>query len=349
MQKNKPDPKNPEYREENGLIHVNNNDPGYSRRRFGRGFIYFGENGEKITDPGILERIRNIGIPPVWKNVWICKSENGYLQATGIDIKKRKQYLYHESWTEYQQNSKFRKIIKFAHSLPAIRQTIHQHLGKRGWPKEKVLALMVGILDEAYLRIGNRQYYQLHGTYGLSTLRRKNLEMNGREIIFKYKGKSQKYRKVKIRNPRFKRLIKQCSELKGYEVFRYVDESGKTVPVDSSDVNFYLKEITGEDFTSKNFRTWGGTVLAVKKFPSAMEKTATNKRLKLRRAIVKEVADELNNTIAVCEKYYIHPAVLDTLSEGNFDPTRFSLKDIPEDLDDDEKLAFAIIQKSQRK
>lgn len=337
------------YKEAIGLIHVNNVDPGFSRRKYGRGFIYYDENRKKITNPGILGRIREIGIPPVWKNVWICKSKKGYLQATGIDPKNRKQYLYHETWSEYKQHSKFRKIIKFARALPLIRNTIKSHLRKKGWPKEKVLALIVGILNETYLRIGNRHYLELHGTHGLTTLRRRNLDMNGHQIIFKYRAKSQKYIKVKIRNPRFNRLIRECSELQGYEVFRYIDVTGKTVPVDSADVNAYLQEITGEDFTSKNFRTWGGTVLAVKKFPVALKKVLENKRLKLSRAIVQEVATELNNTIAVCEKYYIHPDVLDTLAGGKFDPELFSLKETPEELSPAEKIALSIILGKRKK
>ncbi|MBR9999593.1 MAG: DNA topoisomerase IB [Cyclobacteriaceae bacterium] len=334
----------PEYKEAIGLIHVSHDDPGFTRQKCGRGFIYFDEKKRRITNPGIIERIKEIGIPPMWKNVWICKSPSGYLQATGIDVKNRKQYLYHEDWTAYQQNFKFQKMVKFANALPAIRETVKSHLRKKGWPKEKVLALIVGILNESYIRIGNRQYLELHGTHGLTTLRRKNLEMNSHGIIFKYKAKSNKYRRVKIRNRSFIRLIKECSELQGYEVFRYLDPSGKTIPVNSTDVNEYLKDITGEDFTSKNFRTWGGTVLAVKKFPAAKEMVEKNKRLKISRAIVKEVAVELHNTIAVCEKYYIHPYVLETLTSGRFDPEKFPLEGTPQELGEAERITLSIIK-----
>ncbi|KAF5037892.1 Eukaryotic DNA topoisomerase I, catalytic core [anaerobic digester metagenome] len=322
--------------------------PGYTRKRSGRGFAYFDDEGNKITSKEELTRIRQLAIPPMWTNVWICRDENGHIQATGRDARNRKQYLYHTDWTAHQQQSKFSRLLEFGYTLPLIRKEVEHYLRKRGWPREKVLALVLAVLDETYVRIGNRYYYETNGTHGLTTLRRKNLEINGRNVVFRYKAKSNKIREVKIRNNRLTRLITQCSELRGYEIFRYMDEHGKTIPVDSGDVNAFLREITGKEFTSKNFRTWGGAVLAVKLFPEAKEKTLQNKRLKLSRAIVKEVAKQLGNTISICEKYYIHPTVLQTLCK-DFNPEEFSGKSYPEGLNTYEKMVLAILEASTLK
>ncbi len=331
---------------DSGLKYSNDETPGYRRKKYGKGFIYIDELDQKITDKKILKRIKSIGIPPMWRDVWICKSRRGHIQATGRDSLNRKQYLYHETWTTIQQENKFHKLIEFGQALPAIRKAVRKDLEKKSWPKKKVLALVIAILDETYIRIGNRYYYETNGTLGLTTLRRKNLEVNGQSITFKYKAKSNKFRELKISNKRLIRLIRQCSELRGYEVFRYLENSGQTVPIDSSDVNDYLRDISGENFTTKNFRTWGGTVLAIRKFKTAKEKVEGNRKLKLRRAIVKEVAKELNNTIAVCEKYYIHPAVLSALDE-TFNPETCNMENIELDLTEEEKTVLAIIRSGQ--
>jgi DNA topoisomerase I len=334
--------------DEEGLIHVSHVEPGIIRLRRGKGFVYFNGNDEKITDPEVLHRIKSLGIPPMWKNVWICPWPNGYIQAIGTDAKNRKQYLYHPDWTLYQQNYKFQKLREFALALPEIRQVVEQNLRKHNWPREKVLSLILGILDENYLRVGNRRYYEQNESHRLTTLRRKHVMVEGRDMIFQYKGKSNKYHRIKLQNPKLKKLIKGCSELRGYEVFKYIDDHGQIVPVDSRDVNEYLKEITGQDFTSKYFRTWGGTVLALKCFPIALEKKKEKPRIKLEREIVKQVAKELNNTIAVCKKYYIHPAVLEALDE-NFTLDNYPIDDQPEELSLEERAALAIIEKYEEK
>ncbi len=327
-----------------GLIYVAHDTPGIQRKKQGRRFIYFDKNQKKISQKSAINRIENLSIPPMWKDVWICQSPNGYLQATGLDEMGRKQYLYHKEWTAHQQNLKFQKLLEFGYALTEIRKKVKSHLRKKGWHKEKVIALIVSILDETYIRIGNKIYQDLHGTYGLTTLRRKNLEILQDGILFKYKAKSQKYKTVKLKSKRFKRLIKECSELSGYEVFRYEDKSGKTIPVESKDVNEYLNKISGENFTSKNFRTWGATVLAIKNYPIALQKVKENKRLKLKRSIVKEVAKELDNTISVCEKYYIHPTVLSALLDEDYSSKKFKVKDKPKKLKYEEKLVLSILE-----
>ena len=321
---------------------------GYTRKKSGRGFIYLDDKGNKVTNNETLKRIKKLVIPPMWTEVWICRDSMGHIQATGRDARNRKQYLYHSDWIAHQQQNKFSRLVDFGYALPAIREQIAGLLRKRGWPREKVLALIVAVLDETYVRIGNLYYYETNGTHGLTTLRRKNLEINGNNVTFRYKAKSNKMREVKVKNNKLIRLITQCSELRGYEVFRYINEQGNTVPVDSSDVNEFLREITGSEFTSKNFRTWGGTVLAVKMFPEAREKSQQNKRLKLSRAIVKSVAGKLANTISVCEKYYIHPTVLHALS-NNFNPENYSTIQYPKGLSEHEKLALAIIESASSK
>jgi DNA topoisomerase I len=332
---------------EDGLIHVNVNESGIRRRRRGKGFVYFDEYGERITDPEILQRIKNLVIPPMWQDVWISPWANGYLQATGFDAKKRRQYMYHPQWTQYQQSFKFQKLRTFALALPHIREVVKKNLGKQKWPREKVLSLIVGVLDESYLRVGNKRYYNENNSHGLTTLRRKHMAIEGGELIFQYKGKSKKYHTVRLRNSRLNRLIKGCSELRGYEVFKYIDDDGKIVPVDSKDVNDFLREITGEDFTSKYFRTWGGTVMAVKNHPVAMEIKKEKPRIKLEREIVKQVSQQLNNTVAVCRTYYIHPAVLQVLDE-NFSPSSYDISNAPESLSYEEKLVLAIVDEFER-
>lgn len=329
---------------EYGLIHVSLDEPGFTRKRKGKSFAYYDCHQQRITDKEVIERIKGLGIPPMWGKVWICPLPNGYLQATGLDARKRKQYVYHPLWTQYQQSSKFLKLSEFAHALPGIRATIVKNLRKQGWKREKVLSLVLAILDEHYLRVGNRRYFQENETHGLTTLRRKHLVAQGRNIAISFKGKSHKLNNVQIRNPRLRKLVIACSELKGYELFKYLDESGKMIPVDSKDVNEFLREITGQDFTSKFFRTWGGTVLAVKNFPKAMERKQQNPRIKLEHEIVKQVADELNNTVAVCRTYYIHPTVLLSLNE-DFSPSDFDISKQPEELAEEEKVVLAIIEK----
>jgi len=327
-----------------GLVHVSDKEPGYTRKKWGKGFIYFDEENYRVNDTRELERIKNIKIPPNWNDVWICKLPNGYLQATGIDSKSRKQYLYHPDWKVYQQDTKFKKIKEFAESLPVIRETTEKHVRKNKWPKEKVLALIVQILDETYIRIGNKIYQEEHGTFGLTTLRRKHVQFGTDEIIFSYKAKGNKYRKVQLKNKIFNRLVRQCSELPGYEVFRYLDASGKTIPVTSQDVNKYIESISGNNFTSKTFRIWGGTVLAIKKFHEAKEKKKKNHRLKFRTTLIRLVAKELGNTVAISEEYYIHPKILENVTNEDFDPDNVSIEHHLTGMDKEELIALSILK-----
>lgn len=292
------------------LIQVDDQRPGWQRRKKKDQFVYLDENGKILKRQQDLERIEQLVIPPIWSEVWICKLENGHLQSTGRDLRRRKQYIYHPDWIAYRQAMKFKKILDFAYQLPLIRQTTALHLKDRQWTKRKVLALIVQVLDECHIRIGNKYYKEKNNTFGLTTLRRKHLELtDDKTVRFEYKAKSNKYRKVSMDSKKLAKLVKKCSELRGYEVFRYQD-GADTHPIDSSDVNQYIQEIAGDKFTAKDFRTWAGTALAVEHYPIAQQIVAEEPRKKLEPTVVKLTAKELGNTMAICRDYYIHPAVL---------------------------------------
>jgi DNA topoisomerase-1 len=241
------------------LVYVSADDPGYRRKGRGKGFEYLDTNDKRITDQDELTRIQGLRIPPAWKNVWICADPFGHLQATGIDARGRKQYLYHEEWNKRSHDNKFDRMAGFAKALPNIRKQIESDLRKEGWPREKVISLVISILDQSALRIGNKAYEEENGTYGITTLRRSHLKVNGNSISFQFKGKGGIYRNTTIKGKRLSRLIRECSEIPGQEVFQYLDAEEKHHPIFSHDVNAYLQEISGGDYTAKDFRTWAGT------------------------------------------------------------------------------------------
>ena len=294
------------------LVHVSDTDSGYAREKRGKKFIYMDKGGKKITDKKVLERIENLVIPPAWKDVWICKKPKGHLQATGRDAKGRKQYLYHPDWNEYINTEKFNSLIDFAKCLPKIRKQVNNHLRKHRWEKDKVIALAVKVMDELYLRVGNKHYMKENDTYGLTTLRKKHLKESSKGLVIKYKAKSGKLRKVTVNHPTLRKHLKACSSLPGYEVFRYQEEN-KYHPIESDDINAYLQKVSEKEITAKYFRTWAGTVLTVKMAPFARKICEENRRKKLETTLVGLVAKELNNTVSVCRKYYIHPKVLQTV------------------------------------
>lgn len=284
---------------------------GILRKRRGKGFIYQFPNGKVVTAKATLARIQKLVIPPMWKNVWITKDPKGHIQATGIDLKGRKQYLYHRHWMAYRQDSKYRRLRFFGEALPAIRKRAAMDLQLEGWPREKVVALMVMILDELFIRIGNVSYVKNNGTYGLSTLRRKHVRLSEGVATFEYKAKSGKYRTVTLEDEELVPLIQECMELPGYEIFRYYDEKTRCYcNLASEDVNNYLREITGAEFSAKDFRTWAGSVLTVSMKEDAEKEKAANPRKKLENILVNMVAEKLGNTVSICKEYYIHPSIL---------------------------------------
>ncbi len=329
------------------LVYVQDSMPGYRRIQSGDRFIYHDHKGEEIRNENVLERIKNLGIPPMWQNVWICSKPRGHIQATGKDAKGRKQYIYHARWQEANSELKYDNLLNFGLCLPLMREHLDRALRRRKWDKEKVMALAVSLMDEAYLRVGNKYYEEENGTYGLTTLRRKHLRQEKEGLVLKYMAKSGKLRKVLIRDIRLRRLLRQCSELPGHELFRYHADGG-FYPISSQDINEYLYEISGNHFTAKTFRTWGGTVLAVKLEPEARALCEQYPRRKMETALIRLIARELNNTVAVCRKYYIHPLVLESILEGSLD----NYPPVPEESSDwyntDEKKVLRILKEAEK-
>lgn len=333
---------------EKGLIYVHDTQPGYTRRKHGRGFVYLDHEGHVIRDDSEVKRLKALKIPPAWEKVWICTMPQGYLQATGYDARQRKQYLYHPEWETFSQTEKFRNLYRFGKSLPGIRSKVDKKLRLKGWPREKVLALILKLMDEKYMRVGNKFYEEENETYGITTLRRKHLNAEDGRLVLEYRAKSGKYREVEIEDKQMVRLVKESSALPGYEIFRYLDENKKSQPIDSTDVNDFLREITQEDFTSKSFRTWSGTVLALEEWKEARQEVAGNKRKSLKTAIVKKVAEKLGNTPAIAENYYIHPTILELISSEKFrleiPPAKDFSKEEQKHLVDAERAVLKILE-----
>jgi DNA topoisomerase I len=301
-----------------GLRYTTDRRPGIARRRTGRGFRYVGADGRPLADPREIDRIRRLAIPPAWTRVWICPDPRGHLQATGRDARGRKQYRYHPRWREVRDESKYDRLIAFARALPVIRRTTAEHLRQPGLSREKVLATVVTLLERTLVRIGNDEYARTNRSFGLTTLRDGHVEISGARLRFSFRGKSGIEHEVDVRDVRLARIVRQCRDLPGYELFQYIDESGARQSVGSGEVNAYLKAITGQDVTSKDFRTWGGTVLAAQLLCACgpCSCAAESKRTIVR--IVQSVAARLRNTAAVCRKCYIHPAVLEVYAEGGW-------------------------------
>jgi DNA topoisomerase I len=294
------------------LRYVSDSDAGITRERHGKGFTYLDAKGKRISEAE-RERVEALVIPPAWEDVWICPSANGHILATGRDQKGRKQYLYHPRWREVRDETKFNRMILFGEALPKIRQTLDKHLKQPGLPREKVLAAAVRVMEQTMIRIGNEEYVRENESYGLTTLRDKHVTIEGPHVTFEFRGKSGKDQTVDFTSPRLARIIRQVKDLPGYELFQYVDDEDQPHDIGSEDVNAYLREVTGEDFTAKDFRTWGGTVLALTSLFELAEDGKTPKAP----AIVKHVAEALGNTRAVCKKYYIHPSVLNCCDDDD--------------------------------
>ncbi|AWN34643.1 DNA topoisomerase IB [Methylobacterium radiodurans] len=301
---------------EAGLAYVDDGRPGLTRRKSGKGFSYRDARGEPVRDRATLERIRKLAIPPAYTDVWICPRANGHIQATGRDAKGRKQYRYHPDFRAARESTKFSRIMAFAEALPGIRQRVDADMRRTGLPREKVLATVVHLLETTLIRVGNDDYARTNKSYGLTTLRDPHVKVAGAEMTFRFKGKSGKTWDLSVRDRRVARIVKACQDLPGQELFQYLDDDGARRDVTSQDVNAYLREITGQDFTAKDFRTWAGTVLAalaLREFEAfdSQAKAKTNVR-----AAIEGVAARLGNTPTICRKCYIHPQVLDCYLEG---------------------------------
>jgi len=290
--------------------------PGISRKKVGQSFTYCEANGERVMEPDELARIKSLVLPPAWRNVWISPYPNSHLQATGIDARGRKQYRYHPEWNKKRSETKFSMLTTFARTLPKLRREIESHLRDRGIHKQKVIALVIDLMSKSYIRIGNANYAKENGSYGLTTLRNKHIDIHGDTIRFAFIGKEGVPQDIELHDRKLARILKSCKDIPGQELFQYFDAEGNKCCIDSGDINSYLHEICGEGFSAKDFRTWAGTLYA---FKSLCQLPVPLSETEFKRAsveVVKSVSKVLGNTPTVCRKYYIHPILLEAFQNG---------------------------------
>jgi DNA topoisomerase-1 len=304
---------------EAGLRYVTDDRPGITRRRSGKGFSYRDAFGERITNRVDIERIRSIAVPPAWTSVWICPNPRGHIQATGRDARGRKQYRYHPEWRAVRDASKFDRVLAFGHALPALRERIEADLALAGVPRERVLATVVSMIDQTFMRVGNEEYARANDSYGATTLRSDHVEIRGADIEVTYRGKHGKDHCVKFQDRRAAAVMKRCQDLPGECLFTYLDEAGEPRRVESGDVNDYLREIAGSGFTVKDFRTFGGTVLCYRMLVDAGEPTSATEAKIVIAGVLKLVAARLGNTPAVCRSSYVHPLILSAYGESELE------------------------------
>jgi len=303
--------------EEAGLRYVSENQPGYTRKAKNDGFEYLDTEGKAVRDEQRLLRIKRLAIPPAWTDVWISPSANGHIQATGRDARKRKQYIYHERWRELRDENKYERIVSFGKTLPKIRRSVSKDLSLPGLPRNKVLAAIVQLLELSFIRVGNQEYARENKSFGLTTMQDRHVDVAGSKLRFRFRGKGGREHEVDVTDRRVARIVSRLQDLPGQDLFQYVDDNGDVCDITSQDVNDYLREITGQDFTAKDFRTWAGTVLAAIALTAASDfETKKQAKANIKNAIG-AVAKILRNTPAVCRKCYIHPAVLEAYLDGN--------------------------------
>jgi len=311
-----------------GLRHVTDSTGGIARHPARDGFRYRDAQGRLIRDRAVLARIRALAIPPAWREVWICPAEDGHLQATGRDARGRKQYRYHARWREIRDETKYGRMAAFARALPRIRRRVQRDLGRPGLPREKVLATVVRLLESTFIRVGNDEYARQNASFGLTTLRTRQVRVRGARLHFRFRGKSGVQHRIELADARLAAIVRRMRDLPGEELFQYVDEAGESRTIESDDVNRYLKECAGDEFTSKDFRTWAGTLLAARALRRQPARNAGEAKRRIVEAVA-EVARQLGNTAAVCRKCYVHPAVVEAYADGTLGA---ALKNRPERL-----------------
>ena len=299
-----------------GLSYVSDQDPGIRRRRFGAGFSYLHPDGTHVRDEATLDRIRSLAIPPAWTDVWICPRPNGHTQAVGRDQRGRKQYRYHPRWKAARDDSKYDRLIAFGHALPRLRRRVDADLRRRGLPKEKVMAAVVRVMEITLIRVGNKEYARQNRSFGLTTLRDRHAHIGGGKAIFEFRGKSGKVHRTGFRDRRLARIVNACQDLPGQQLFQYLDDEGQRHAIESADVNAYVREAMGEDFSAKDFRTWAGTLAAARALIAQEPCAGAAQAKRTINTCVKAVAEVLGNTAAVCRAAYIHPAVLQAYADG---------------------------------
>jgi DNA topoisomerase-1 len=298
------------------LHYVNDNTPGITRHRAGKGFTYRDSAGNLIRDAATRARIKTLGIPPAWENVWICADPLGHIQATGRDARGRKQYRYHPDWQTSQEASKYERMVAFGQALPALRAQVEQDLAQPGLSRSKVLAAVVRLLETTLIRVGNKEYARTNESYGLTTMLDDHVTINGTSVTFAFRGKSGKDHHVTIRDRRLANIVRRCQELPGQHLFQFIDDAGDVQSIGSADVNAYLKEITGQTFTAKDFRTWAGTLLATQTLSEIGPCTSTSQGRRNVSQAIRQVASRLGNTPAICRKSYVYPVVVEAYLTG---------------------------------
>ena len=304
-----------------GLRYVTDEMPGIRRKLNGGHFEFFDPHGKRISDEDEIARIRALAVPPAYDDVWICPLPNGHLQATGRDARGRKQYRYHKRWREVRDETKYERMIDFAKALPKIRKTIEQHLNLPGLPREKVLATVVQLLETTLIRVGNEEYAKANNSFGLTTLKSRHVKISGSSVRFTFKGKSGIRHAIGLQDRRLAKIVRACRDIPGQNLFQYEDDDGNPQTIDSGDVNAYIREISGEDFTAKDFRTWVGTVSCATLLAALPPIEGASDLKSNVRGVIDSVARRLGNTAAVCRKCYVHPAVIDDyLRAGHLKP-----------------------------
>lgn len=300
------------------LMYVNDKDGGIKRLKKGSGFTYI-HNDAPLKDKEQLERIRKSAIPPAWTNVWICPKENGHIQATGFDVRNRKQYRYHALWQTLRNETKFHRLYEFGKLLPSMRLKLEEDFSRKDLCEEKVLATVVSLMERTYIRIGNNDYEKMYGSYGLTTLKDKHVTIEGTKVAFSFKGKKGIYHDITLDNPRLAKAVKACRDIPGKELFQYYDGEGVKKSIDSGMVNRYIKEASGTDFSAKDFRTWAGTLNVLRALQSIGQASTETEYKKNILAALDEVSKKLGNTRTVCKKYYVHPGIIRLYEENNLD------------------------------
>ena len=319
------------------LVYVHDRMRGYSRQKKGTGFIYFDEK-KRPLDADEIVRIKKLAIPPAWTDVWICASSNGHIQATGYDVRKRKQYRYHTLWTAVRNETKYHRLFEFGRVLPAIRERVEADLSLKELSQQKVIATVISLMERTYIRIGNEDYEKLYGSYGITTLKNKHVEVNGSLIRFCFTGKKSIIHNISVKNRRLAKVVKQCLDLPGKELFQYYDANSELQPIDSGMINDYIKQASSGEFSAKDFRTWAGTLNILRSFKSigdAVDESSVKKNIL---QALDEVSKKLGNTRAVCRKYYVHPGVIKLYEENNL---RKYLKEVDRIEEPDQRTGLA--------
>ncbi|AKD56413.1 DNA topoisomerase IB [Spirosoma radiotolerans] len=335
------------------LVYMSDTMPGISRQQAKDQFNYVDTHGNVIDNPDTLARIRSLILPPAWQNVWISPKANGHLQATGIDTKNRKQYRYHPKWNAIRSQTKFFRMVAFGEALPLLRERLAKDLKKPELAREKVIAIALSVMEQTLIRVGNAAYEKEYGSYGLTTLKDRHVKLEGTEMRFSFKGKKGIYHDITLHDRRLSRLVKACRDIPGKELFQYFDENGDRHPIDSGMVNAYLHETMGDDFSAKDFRTWAGTVNALRLL-AELEPCETEKELKKNvNTVLDEVSHKLGNTRTVCRKHYVHPQILEAYECQDLNPyikqkARFR-QSSPYGLDGIEKLLLKFLKDQIKK